>query len=427
MVKRMWVLRPLLAAALAVTGVCVPAATAETVVTISFDDGWADQWQAREILGAHGLRGTFYVNARFTGRPGRMTMPQLRRLAADGHEIGGHTLTHPRLPAQPVDEQRRQVCDDRAALLGQGFAVRSFAYPYGANDATTRAVVAACGYRSARTVEGVGSVACRTTCLAGETVPPLDPMATRTPPGVRDTTTLADLQTLVTRAEARGGGWVQVFFHQLCDGCGPYGARPSLLAGFAAWLASRAGTGTVVRTAGEVVGGAVAPVVLGPPRTGNLLPNPSMEADGNADGVPDCWSRTGFGTNTFTWTRGGDARSGRFAERLAVASLTSGDRKLVTTLDAPGGCAPWATPGRGYTISEWYRSSAPVRFVLYTRSGAGTWAFWAKSPYLQAAPDWTPASWTTPPLPADATAVSGGLALDRPGTLTVDDAVLTER
>jgi peptidoglycan/xylan/chitin deacetylase (PgdA/CDA1 family) len=427
MVSRPWALRPLLAAALSVAGVCVPIASARTVVTISFDDGWASQRQAGDILGARGMRGTFYVNARFTGRAGRMTMPQLRRLAAEGHEIGGHTLTHPHLPAQSVDEQRRQVCDDRAALLGQGFAVRSFAYPYGENEATTRAVVASCGYRSARTVQGIGSVACRSTCLAAETVPPLEPMATRTPPGVRDTTTLADLRTLVTRAESRGGGWVQIVFHQLCDGCGPYGAKPSLLAGLTDWLAPRAATGTVVRTAREVVGGTVAPAVLGPPRTGNLLPNPSMETDADGNGVPDCWARTGFGLNTFTWTRAGGARSGVFAEQVTVTSLTSGDRKLVTALDAPGGCAPWATPGRGYTIAEWYRASAPVRFVLHARSGAGTWAFWAKSPYLPAAPDWTPASWTTPPLPADATAVSGGLALDRPGMLTVDDAVLTER
>ncbi len=72
-------------------------------------------------------------------------------------------------------------------------------------------------------------------------------------------------------------------------------------------------------------------------------------------------------------------------------------------------------------------ATAPVRFVLHTRSGAGTWAFWAKRRYLPAAASWTPTRWVTPPLPADATAASGGLALDRPGTLLVDDAVLTER
>ena len=78
------------------------------------------------------------------------------------------------------------------------------------------------------------------------------------------------------------------------------------------------------------------------------------------------------------------------AELLAISALTSGDRKLITTMDAPGGCAPWATPGHAYAIGEWYMSSAPVRFVLYARSGAGTWAFWAKSPYVPAATAWTP-------------------------------------
>lgn len=403
------------------------ATAAPTVVTISFDDGWDNQWQARDILAARGMRATFYVNGRFTGLPGRLTMPQLRLLAAAGHEIGGHTLSHAHLPALSPDDQRRQVCDDRAVLVAQGFPARSFAYPHGENDATTRAIVASCGYTNGRTVQGIGSAACLSTCIPAESIPPLDAMATRTPPGVRDTTTLADLQTLVTRAESRGGGWVQIFFHQLCDGCGIYGSRPSLLAAFADWLAPRAATGTVVRTAGEVVGGPAAPAVLGPPRPGNLLPNPSLEADADANGVPDCWMRTGFGVSTFAWRRLAAGHTGAFAEQLSITALTSGDRKLITTMDAPGGCAPWVTPGRALTIRQWYIATAPVRFVLYTRSTSGGWTYWAKSPYVAASAGWAPASWATPPVPADANAVSGGLALDRVGTAVLDDVSLTER
>jgi peptidoglycan/xylan/chitin deacetylase (PgdA/CDA1 family) len=402
-----------------------PSAAAPTVVSIQFDDGWDSQYQAGAILGARGIRGTFYVNTRLVGRAGRVTMAQVRQLAADGHEIGGHTLTHPRLPTLSVGEQRREVCDDRAALLAQGLAMRSFAYPHGANDATTRRIVADCGYTNARTVSGVGSAACAT-CLGAETIPPLDPFATRTPPGVNETTTLADLQAVVTRAENHDGGWVQIFFHQLCDGCGIYGARVSLLADFVAWLAPRAATGTVVRTAGEVAGGTVAPAVLGPPRTDNLLTNPSLEFDANGDAIPDCWQRAGFGVNTFRWTRTGAARSGSFAERIEITSLTTGDRKLVTTLDSGGTCAPWATPGRAFRISEWYTSDGPVRFVLYTRSTGGSWTYWTKSPYVPASSAWSRASWTTPSLPADANALSGGLTLGQVGTAMLDDVELVE-
>jgi len=75
-----------------------PAAT--TVVSLTFDDGSWTQWSARQTLRDHNMRATFYVNSGLTtDQPGgwRMTWSQLRDLAADGHEITGHTLTHPDL------------------------------------------------------------------------------------------------------------------------------------------------------------------------------------------------------------------------------------------------------------------------------------------------------------------------------------------
>ncbi len=59
--------------------------------------------------------------------------------AGGGHEIGGHTLTHVDLVTVPATEARRQICDDRAALVAMGFPVTSFAYPFGSTDAVGRA------------------------------------------------------------------------------------------------------------------------------------------------------------------------------------------------------------------------------------------------------------------------------------------------
>jgi peptidoglycan/xylan/chitin deacetylase (PgdA/CDA1 family) len=71
-------------------------AATQTVVTIEFDDGRADQAvNAGPILTAHGVHGTFFINSGLIGTGSYyMTWDQVAGLAADGNEIVGHTLTH---------------------------------------------------------------------------------------------------------------------------------------------------------------------------------------------------------------------------------------------------------------------------------------------------------------------------------------------
>jgi peptidoglycan/xylan/chitin deacetylase (PgdA/CDA1 family) len=62
-----------------------------------------------------------------------MTAGELNRLAGGGLiEVGGHTVTHPRLSSLAPDGQRREMAEGRAALeqlLGR--PVPTFAYPFG--------------------------------------------------------------------------------------------------------------------------------------------------------------------------------------------------------------------------------------------------------------------------------------------------------
>jgi hypothetical protein len=94
-----------------------------------------------------------------------------------------------------------------------------------------------------------------------ETIPPADPFATRTPANVKNGTTLATVESMVTGAEQHGGGWVQIVIHHLCDGCDAYSMSIADFTGLVQFLAGRSATGTVVRTTAEVVGGAVKPPV----------------------------------------------------------------------------------------------------------------------------------------------------------------------
>jgi peptidoglycan/xylan/chitin deacetylase (PgdA/CDA1 family) len=227
------------------------ARTAQTVVSLTFDDGPKTQYSVREVLRSHGMRATFFVNSGLTtDDPGawRMTWTQLRNLAADGNEIAAHGLTGQNLMLLAPDQLRQQICTDRSNLIKRGFApVLSFAYPYGAYNSSTESIVQECGYTSARTVGGIRSSLCPI-CALAETIPPADPFATRTLPDSRSTTSLAAMEAYVTQAESNGGGWVQLVFGSICSDCGEYGTTLAQITAFLDWLQPRAANGTVVKT-----------------------------------------------------------------------------------------------------------------------------------------------------------------------------------
>ena len=126
----------------------------QTVVTVQFDDGVADQIGALPILNAHGMHATFYVNTGVTGDADHMTWAQLQQLAAAGNEIAGHTLHHVNLKPLKTAEARLEVCGDRNNLLDHGLQATSFAFPFGGIDAGAQQVVRDCGYNSGRSVAG---------------------------------------------------------------------------------------------------------------------------------------------------------------------------------------------------------------------------------------------------------------------------------
>jgi peptidoglycan/xylan/chitin deacetylase (PgdA/CDA1 family) len=226
----------------------------QTVVSIQFDDGNADQYQALAMLTAHGMNATFYVNSGFIGDPTHMSWAQLHDLVGAGNEIAGHTIDHASLKHLKPPAATHEVCDDRLALFNQGFQPTSFAYPFGSFDSGTKQIVAGCGYNSGRGVSGVTDRK-----VFAETIPPADPYATRTPQNVKSGTTLATIEGYVTAAELHGGGWVQIVFHHVCDRCDAYSITAANLQAFLDWLQPRAANGTVVQTTTQVIGGQVQP------------------------------------------------------------------------------------------------------------------------------------------------------------------------
>jgi peptidoglycan/xylan/chitin deacetylase (PgdA/CDA1 family) len=241
------------------------AASTPAVVTIGFDDGTVDQFtQGFPILSAHGMHATFFVNTGpiLAGDPAHMTFADLHALVNAGNEVTGHTVDHADLKPLSVAAAEHEVCDDRNTLLAQGFTPESFAYPFGSFDSTSEAVVHYCGYNSGRGVTGVSK-----TGPFGETMPPADAYATRTPPNPKTATKLSTLESYVLNAETdtQSSDWVQFVFHRVCDKstgghCGAYSISPDELSAFLDFLQGEATAGrVVVQTTAQVIGGPLNP------------------------------------------------------------------------------------------------------------------------------------------------------------------------
>jgi peptidoglycan/xylan/chitin deacetylase (PgdA/CDA1 family) len=200
-------------------------AHAQTVVSLTFDDGATSQFvYARPALAAHGMHATFYVNTGFIGSGAEsssgyyMSWPQLAQLAGEGHEIGGHGLDNSNLTTEITDPEGRRhaVCDDRQNLVAHGFSPVSFSYPHGNFDAALEAVVFSCGYANARIVGGLYDSAC-VRCPVAESIPPRDPYAIGSNSDVTGQLTADALEGYVTRASLAGGGWVPLNLHDICN------------------------------------------------------------------------------------------------------------------------------------------------------------------------------------------------------------------
>jgi peptidoglycan/xylan/chitin deacetylase (PgdA/CDA1 family) len=223
-----------------------------TVVTIQFDDGNADVYQWVSSLNTHGFPATFYVNSGSIETAGHLTWAQLTKLSQAGNEIASHTVDHVNIKKLKLADARFQVCQDRVNLAAHGFQPESFAYPFGSFNSTVETqVVQYCGDNSARTVSGVNDRR-----VFAETIPPLDPFATRTPADPKQGTTLATIEGYVTSAAQNGGGWVQLTFHHICDGCDAYSITEATMQSLLDWLSTQVTASAVaVETTKQVIGG----------------------------------------------------------------------------------------------------------------------------------------------------------------------------
>ncbi len=356
-------------ALLALAVLPVASASAQTTVSLTFDDGAASQYVARSMLATHGMHGTFFVNSDKIGlNPYYMTWSQIHDLAADGNEIGGHTLDQVDLTTATPAEAQRQVCDDRTNLIGRGYSVSTFAYPFSRFNTAVQAIVQQCGYTVARRQGGLFDATECAGCPYSNAIPPSNPYVVRAPEWLPRAYTLADFEGWVTQAEAHGGGWVPVIVGDVCNACGSASVSQADLQAFLDWLQARQAQGTVVKTLREVT----PPADAAPPQT-------AISCDGAACTTNPYTSQTtvglsatdsGSGVSSTHYTTDGSEPTTQSATYTAPITLTASTTIRFRSWDSAGNVE--ATQSQAIQIVASPPPPAPTTVSLTFDDGAAS-------------------------------------------------------
>jgi peptidoglycan/xylan/chitin deacetylase (PgdA/CDA1 family) len=129
---------------------------------VTFDDGCLDNYEvALPVLERLGIKATFFVVTGLVGKALRtsagevpsMSKENIRELAALGHEVGSHTVSHVKLTQVPIETARAEMQGSKQFLEDLlGSQVVSFAYPKGAYNDAVKEEAARLGFRYAVTI-----------------------------------------------------------------------------------------------------------------------------------------------------------------------------------------------------------------------------------------------------------------------------------
>lgn len=106
----------------------------EKPIVLTFDDGYEDNYtEMLPILEAHNMKAVVYVITNEIGKPGYLSLEQIKDMQKRGIEIGSHTADH--LPLNTMDNELRlhEIRNSKIFLEWSGLeTIYSFSYPNGA-------------------------------------------------------------------------------------------------------------------------------------------------------------------------------------------------------------------------------------------------------------------------------------------------------
>lgn len=128
------------------------------VLTMSYDDGTKSDRRLIQIFNKYGIKGTFHLNAGvIDGYDSKIPLDEIKELYS-GHEVSGHTYTHPTIARCPLTLVVQQIMKDRSGLeRACGYAVRGLSYPNRSVTSEIVNILPSCGIEYARTGDSTGN------------------------------------------------------------------------------------------------------------------------------------------------------------------------------------------------------------------------------------------------------------------------------
>lgn len=196
---------------------------AQPMVSFTFDDVPASACEiGGRILEQRGGRGTFYVAAEACGtttpgKPARASIDLLRKVWANGHEIGCHTYSHSAVRSLSYNQLDAELGRNQAALrkISGNLVVRNFAYPYGDMSVRTKSYLET---RFASCRSGHAGLNTGTADLGALNAWPLQDASL-------DRAKIAELITQTVQSR----GWLIFFSHDVAEQPTRFGVSPDLL------------------------------------------------------------------------------------------------------------------------------------------------------------------------------------------------------
>lgn len=127
-------------------------------VTFSYDDGNIADRRLVALFNKYGLKATFHLIPSRFGGDTVISSDEVKTLYS-GHEISGHTYSHPHLVGMPISAQLEEITRCRAELEAlSGTLVRGMSLPYGGKNAATVTAMKAAGIAYSRNAGATGGL-----------------------------------------------------------------------------------------------------------------------------------------------------------------------------------------------------------------------------------------------------------------------------
>jgi peptidoglycan/xylan/chitin deacetylase (PgdA/CDA1 family) len=294
-----------------------PTGFAQAMISMTFDDGWLDQFtNGRTVLNQYNIPSTYYLLTGTVNDPAYMTVANMQTLGTDpvGNELASHTIHHCSLSSTanhtddaancPVPLTVPQMDGELGGAQTQlrswfpslGGVASNFATPYGEYDTTTLNEIQKY-YRSHRSTE------------TGYNTKDNFNRYNIKVQNILDTTTPAQVQQWVDQA-ILDKSWLVLVYHRVLaidpSTAEDYNVTPANLATEAQYIQSKVTTGNItVKTVDQALTALEPQIGAMPlPGGGTTTPPTSKVGDVTGDGVVDSrdatvmfanWNKTGTG------------------------------------------------------------------------------------------------------------------------------------